>query len=136
MNHPLAYQRPFARGHMGGWLDDAWSNISSSVTDPLRDYTDQIIGTENREQLDKVLEEAYKQELDSAKKQAINQLREQVGLTPASGGSSTSTGGNIAQQLQNALANIQNSPVVASVPGGIYTLLGVTALGVYLLVRK
>lgn len=128
-HHPLS-------GHLGhhnhqlgflDWLKDAGQNVIDNLTQPVKDQLDSLIGEENRLEIDRLISAGLHQEAEKLKKKAMEEAYYAIHGRPKTG---------ITGTLNDIWAGVQLNPVVASIPGGIFTILGIAGVGAYLIFRK
>lgn len=131
INHPLAGMGAVPQG-MGAWYDSITEAFEDTTGEMKSWYTD-LVGEDVAAATDKIAEAAYQEELAKQKEALTNTIIKEI-QTVTGGGSTPapSAGGGIADTIQQ----INQNEYVAKVPGGVYTLMGVGAVAIILLMRR
>lgn len=124
-NSGMGFEIPYLKE-----LEDKAHDYMDSAKDQLKEWgvSDSDINA---------IEDQAKKEFEEEKKKAGQELLEQV--TGAKGTfEPTKTGsGIIPKNIQEQVDRLNQNPVLAAIPGGVYTVAGVGALGIaYLIFRR
>jgi hypothetical protein len=111
---------------MGAWYDD----LLKSATDPLKQTYVNLVGEDVAAVTDKIAQEAYQKELEKQKAALATTISKELANLTGSKPPTASTN-PITSMLPAGVTQ-----AVAKVPGGFYTLLGVGAAAVFLIMRR
>ena len=133
-SHPLA-----GHHHQMGFLSDIQSWGQDLIDDFNKDYVDPALESVglSKEQADKIKADAAKaaqSELNKQKDQLAKDIASQV-LGDGKGGMQAKTPTPTINTGIEFIDDFQKSPIVASVPGGIYTIAGGALILTFMLLR-
>jgi biotin carboxyl carrier protein len=114
---------------MGG-LSDIWEDFRKDTLDPLVDSTLTSIGIseEQAEALRQQAGETFNKELETKQSELIKEI---------TGSSMTAQQPTATGTIQAQIEAINKNPVMAAIPGGIYTVAGIAGgFMLYLVLRK
>lgn len=129
-SHPICYKQ----GSMGGFLDDIKSWGQDVVDDLNKEYVDPALdwvglSEEQKQALKQEAEQSFQEEVKRQEQELAKQIQEQ--LAPGSTGQTSPASGG----FTDIVRDIEQSQVVKSIPGGIYTLGGAALVVLFLLMR-